>query len=173
MIYHWHHIVPKHAGGTDDPDNLVRVTIEEHAELHLARYLEHGEWGDYIAAMTLSGQMSGAEAAQLARAESCRNRVWTQDSKRKVGEWSTEYHTGRKRSDKARANLKAGARNRTTGNAVSKPITCLTNGRVYATLDDAAADTGVGRASIHRAALGSLKKHDGHMTRAGFAFYYK
>ena len=68
-IYHWHHIVPKHAGGTNDPENLMRVTVEEHAELHLARYLEYGELGDWLAAYSLSGQISHAEAAAEARRE--------------------------------------------------------------------------------------------------------
>ena len=67
--HHWHHIVPKHAGGTDDPSNLIRVTIEEHAELHLARYLEYGERGDWIASQTLSGQMTHQEATAEARRE--------------------------------------------------------------------------------------------------------
>lgn len=31
---HRHHKVPRHMGGTDDPDNLVLLTIEEHAEAH-------------------------------------------------------------------------------------------------------------------------------------------
>ena len=55
---HKHHIVPKHAGGTDDPSNIVEVTPAEHAELHFARYLESGAWGDYCAAMGLSSQWS-------------------------------------------------------------------------------------------------------------------
>ena len=65
--YHLHHLVPKHAGGTDDPENLIRVTVEEHAELHFARYLQYGEIGDWVAANTLSGQMTQAEAIAEAR----------------------------------------------------------------------------------------------------------
>jgi hypothetical protein len=34
MIIHKHHIIPKHAGGTNDPSNLVELTIEQHAEAH-------------------------------------------------------------------------------------------------------------------------------------------
>ena len=34
MGTHLHHIVPRHMGGTDEPENLVEVSIEEHAELH-------------------------------------------------------------------------------------------------------------------------------------------
>ena len=66
-VYHTHHIVPKHAGGTDDPSNLIKVTVEEHAELHFARYLQYGELGDWLAAFALSGQISGAEATAEAR----------------------------------------------------------------------------------------------------------
>lgn len=29
-IYHNHHIVPKRAGGTDEPSNLIRLTVKEH-----------------------------------------------------------------------------------------------------------------------------------------------
>jgi hypothetical protein len=68
-IHHVHHIVPRHAGGTDDPENLVRVTVEEHAELHFARYLEYGEMGDWLAAYSLSGQITHAEATAEARRE--------------------------------------------------------------------------------------------------------
>ena len=31
---HKHHIIPRHMGGTDDPSNLIELTIEEHAEAH-------------------------------------------------------------------------------------------------------------------------------------------
>ena len=68
-VYHRHHIVPKHAGGTDDPSNLIQVTVEQHAELHFTRYLEYGELGDWLAAFSLSGQISHAEASAEARRE--------------------------------------------------------------------------------------------------------
>jgi len=29
---HKHHIIPKHMGGSDDPENLIELTIEEHVE---------------------------------------------------------------------------------------------------------------------------------------------
>ena len=49
MITHLHHIVPKHMGGTDDPENLVELTIEEHAEAHKKLFEEHGKWQDKVA----------------------------------------------------------------------------------------------------------------------------
>lgn len=54
-IKHKHHIIPKHAGGSDDPSNLVELTIEEHAEAHRLLFLEHGRWQDELAWKGLAG----------------------------------------------------------------------------------------------------------------------
>lgn len=32
--YNFHHIIPKCCGGTDDPRNLIKVSIKHHADLH-------------------------------------------------------------------------------------------------------------------------------------------
>jgi hypothetical protein len=52
---HLHHIVPKHLGGTDEPDNLVELTVEEHAEAHKKLWEEQGRWEDKLAWQGLSG----------------------------------------------------------------------------------------------------------------------
>lgn len=57
-----HHIVPRHVGGTDDPSNLVYLTLEEHAEAHHKLYEEHGRKQDYIAWKALTGQITHEEA---------------------------------------------------------------------------------------------------------------
>lgn len=67
MIYHNHHIVPKHAGGTDNPENLVKLTIKEHAEAHRILWEKYGRWQDKIAWQSLSGQISCAEATKIAQ----------------------------------------------------------------------------------------------------------
>jgi len=59
---HKHHVIPKHAGGTDDPSNIVELTIEEHAEAHRKLYEEHGRWQDRIAWHALSGIIGHKEA---------------------------------------------------------------------------------------------------------------
>ena len=61
-IYHNHHIIPRHAGGTDDPSNIVRLTVEEHAEAHRILYEKHGRIEDKIAWKCLSGKSSETEA---------------------------------------------------------------------------------------------------------------
>jgi len=62
MMKHIHHIVPKHMGGSNDPSNLIELTIEEHAEAHRKLWEKHGKWQDKIAWKTLSGQINIQEA---------------------------------------------------------------------------------------------------------------
>ena len=60
--YHTHHIVPKHAGGTDDPSNLVKVNKAMHAFMHRLRYQETGDYFDCCAANLLSGNWTVEQA---------------------------------------------------------------------------------------------------------------
>ena len=61
MKKHKHHIIPKHAGGTDDESNLIELTIEEHAQAHRILYETHGRWQDRVAWLSLSGIMNDQE----------------------------------------------------------------------------------------------------------------
>jgi hypothetical protein len=65
-IYHKHHIVPKHMGGTDDPSNLIALTVAEHAEAHRILYEKYGRWEDKLAYMGLSGMLDHQECIQTA-----------------------------------------------------------------------------------------------------------
>jgi len=49
-------------GGSDDPSNLISLTVEEHAEEHKKLWEKYGHWQDKIAWKTLSGQISVQEA---------------------------------------------------------------------------------------------------------------
>lgn len=51
---HKHHIVPKHMGGSDDPSNIVELTVEDHAEAHRLLYELHGKIQDKVAWMGLA-----------------------------------------------------------------------------------------------------------------------
>jgi hypothetical protein len=44
-----HHVVPKHAGGTDKIENIIRVSIQDHIALHFYRFLAYNEIGDKVA----------------------------------------------------------------------------------------------------------------------------
>ncbi len=62
---HIHHIIPKYMGGTDDPNNLVELTVEEHAEAHRLLYEQYGHWQDKIAWQALSGRIGQEEILRM------------------------------------------------------------------------------------------------------------
>lgn len=53
-------------GGTDHPDNLIELSVEEHAEAHRKLYEEHGNWQDYLAWQGLSKRIACEEMAREA-----------------------------------------------------------------------------------------------------------
>jgi hypothetical protein len=57
---HKHHIIPKHAGGTDDASNIVELTVPEHAEAHKKLWELYGRDEDFVAWQGLS-KMIGKE----------------------------------------------------------------------------------------------------------------
>jgi hypothetical protein len=65
IYYHKHHIIPRHMGGTDDPDNLVKITVEQHAALHKQLWEDLGNKEDYVAWQCLSGLLTMSEAKKL------------------------------------------------------------------------------------------------------------
>ena len=89
---HKHHIIPRHAGGTDDPSNLIELTIEEHAEAHRVLYELHNRWQDKMAWQLLSGQIGKEELL----AEIAKNRMTPEVRKKmsmtKRGRKLTEEH---------------------------------------------------------------------------------
>jgi hypothetical protein len=60
---HKHHIIPKYMGGTDEPENIVEVTITQHAMFHFCNYQLWGNGEDRIAWRALSGLITPDEAA--------------------------------------------------------------------------------------------------------------
>jgi hypothetical protein len=44
--FHNHHIIPRHKGGTDAPENLVRLHPIDHAIIHLVRFKMYGHPAD-------------------------------------------------------------------------------------------------------------------------------
>lgn len=62
---HKHHIVPKHAGGTDDPSNLIELSVEEHAEAHRLLFEQYGRWQDWCAWKGLLGVVPKVELMKI------------------------------------------------------------------------------------------------------------
>ena len=73
-------------GGSNDPSNLIEVSVEEHAELHLSLYLEYGHWQDWVAWNALSGQITIDEARRESARNYMTNRVVSDETKRRISE---------------------------------------------------------------------------------------
>lgn len=96
-IYHIHHIIPKHMGGTDDPSNLIQLTIEEHAEAHRKLWEEHGNEYDRAAWLGLSSQIGKDEILSLVLSEAGkRSYQKSKESWNKRRKLGTEYCRGKK-----------------------------------------------------------------------------
>lgn len=80
---HRHHIIPKHAGGSDDPSNLVELTIEEHAEAHRLLYEQYGRHQDLTAYLGLSGLASKKEIYEIIL-ENRRGKPLSHETKAKI-----------------------------------------------------------------------------------------
>ena len=89
MITHMHHINPRHMGGSDDPSNLIELTIPQHAEEHRLLFEKHGHWQDEIAYKCLIGQITNAEATRLAGIAANTGKKTSEETKRKLSENSS------------------------------------------------------------------------------------
>ena len=72
---HLHHIVPKHMGGTDDPDNLIELSVEDHAEAHKKLFEEYGHWQDYLAWQGLSKIIPREKLISMVQSEAAKERL--------------------------------------------------------------------------------------------------
>ncbi len=81
---HKHHIIPRHMGGTDDPSNLIELTVEEHAEAHRKLWEQYGNIKDYCAWKGLEGTIGKEEIVRLLMDPT--GRVHTEETKQKISE---------------------------------------------------------------------------------------
>ena len=102
--YHLHHLVPTHAGGTDDPNNLVKVNKAMHAFMHRLRYQETGDLFDCAAANLLFGDWSADEARKFSAAEGIRR---SQTHKEKSAQNWRDYNATEAAKESQRKGSKA------------------------------------------------------------------
>lgn len=96
IIKHKHHIIPRHIGGTDDPSNIIELTVEEHAEAHHVLWEQHGRYQDYYAWQGLSG-IIGKEDIIKQIQSIANSHPKSEETKIKMSEWQkgrilTEEH---------------------------------------------------------------------------------
>jgi hypothetical protein len=98
---HKHHIVPKHMGGSDDPSNLIELSVEEHANAHRLLYELHGRWQDKIAWQALSGQIGKEEIILEIIKNANKNREVSEETRQLL----RDFNLGRKHSDKTKIKM--------------------------------------------------------------------
>jgi hypothetical protein len=168
---HKHHIIPKHIGGTDDPSNLVELTIPEHAEAHKVLYDKYGRWQDQLAYRALSG-MIGKEEIIWEIYKNRKGRLGKKhdgDLKRfgmaNKGKKLTEEHkakidpTGRKQPKSQKIKV---------AEALSKPhIVTDPEGNEFRikNLNKFARDNGLDQGNLTRVAQGKLRQTKGYKVR--------
>tara|TARA_R110001592_G_scaffold356557_1_gene658709 strand:+ start:368 stop:820 length:453 start_codon:yes stop_codon:yes gene_type:complete len=93
-------------GGTDEPSNLIELSVEDHSLAHKKLYEQHGKQEDFMAWHMLKGQMDKDEALFMARSLGGKKKM-SEESKAKLRA-SCKLRTERQRLDgtKERANLK-------------------------------------------------------------------
>jgi hypothetical protein len=103
---HIHHIIPRHAGGTDDPSNLIELTPEEHAEAHRILYDQFGRVQDKLAwlgltklatnkeiiAELLAQPKSEEHKQKISEAHKGMKKPWAVGGKGNLGKAKTEQH---------------------------------------------------------------------------------
>ncbi len=71
-------------GGSDDPSNLIELTVEEHAEAHKKLWEQYGNIKDYCAWKGLEGTIGKEEIVRLLMDPT--GRVHTEETKQKMSE---------------------------------------------------------------------------------------
>ena len=109
---HRHHIVPRHMGGSDSAENIVYLSVEDHAEAHRVLWEKYDKEEDYIAWKALSGQLTKADATKRAIINSNKTRVVSEKTRLLIGEKSKgrqsklHYITSEKTKEKIRQSVK-------------------------------------------------------------------
>lgn len=84
ILTHKHHIIPRHIGGSDDPSNIVELSVEEHVEAHRKLWEEHGRWQDKLAWEFLSKRVTKEEACRIAASKAHKGIPLTDSHKEKI-----------------------------------------------------------------------------------------
>ena len=94
---HKHHIIPRHAGGSNDPSNLVELTTEQHALAHKKLFFIYGRWQDELAYLGLSGMIGKEEIIRRTTSEANKGKTFSEETRQKMsaagkGRVFTEEH---------------------------------------------------------------------------------
>ena len=86
MALEKHHIVPKHAGGTENSTNIIKLTQKQHTFAHLCRFIQYGEKGDSLCFLFRQKQTDAAIALRS-------KFIVERNKKNKVLFWSSSWQS--------------------------------------------------------------------------------
>jgi len=168
QVLHKHHIIPKHAGGTDDPSNLIELTLEEHANAHKKLFEQYGRQEDFLAWKGLAGLIGKDEmfllkcslnSSRPGELNTFYGMKHTDETKRKISEKNKghSYNKGILKSEEHKKKISARRK------AESKKYTFEhKDGRVLTgTTGDLAKITGSQTAEAWKLVVGIYKTHKG------------
>jgi hypothetical protein len=169
-VLHRHHIIPRHAGGTDDESNLVYLTVEEHAEAHRLLYEQYGRKQDYLAWKGLAGligkdellkEMCSLNSSRPGESNTFYGRKHTEESKKKISENRKGKNLGRtnnKWSPESRQKISEARKRNSAKYTFKHPE----HGEFYGTTGDLARAYNFSRASeAYKLVKGEYKSYKG------------
>jgi len=83
---HRHHVLPIRLGGTESAQNIVKISVRQHAEAHLELYLQYGDPDDLKAYKSLLVQDEFYEQHQEARRKYMTGRIVSPDTCQKISD---------------------------------------------------------------------------------------
>lgn len=107
-----HHIVPKSEGGTDDPDNLVRLSAREHFVAHLLLAKIYDDFNMWCAVILMGG-------VRKRKRQHINNRLY-EKMRIEFGKRSGEAQRGMKRSEEFKRKVSIGHKGQTPWNKGSR-----------------------------------------------------
>ena len=176
---HKHHIIPRHAGGTDDPSNIVYLTVKQHAEAHKKLFKKYGRWQDKLAYEGLSGQIGKEEIIQ----EIYKNRknrtgaILSEETKQKISMTKkgkkASIETRNKISQSLMGHKQPESQKIKVAKALSKDhIITDPKGRTFeiTNLNEFARQNELDQGNLTKVAQGKIRQHKGYKVR--YKYFY-
>lgn len=110
--FHKHHIVPKHLGGTDTPENLVLLHPYDHAIMHYVRWKIYRTYGDAWAFNRLKAWLDkgGLTVRGMKHSEEAKQKIGFESSARVRKPHSEETKAKISQAKKGRSSNRKGAK---------------------------------------------------------------
>jgi hypothetical protein len=94
-------------GGTDDPNNLIELTVEEHADAHKKLWEQHGRYQDYYAWQGLSGRIGKEELIRQIQSVA-NSKPKSEETKEKI----RQYRLGKNQTESSKEKIGQKAKER-------------------------------------------------------------